>query len=324
MPLRGPAATPAPTTAPAPVRRGGFRGPSPTATPPPVATEPEDESGPGVGAAIAGAGLLGAGALAARNPRMAATGLGKVAKALNVARMTSMLSGLAVPKSILGNIGATAIASAERKSLAPLKEFFSAQTAKDFKDAFKSGGQVGPVPGAHRLNPFGRFMGAGDVATRGALKRAGMTAGEAEREVLQSPLPGKLGTALESPIASYLIPFRRTPFNQFIEGMETLKLEHPAVLAATTGTGAVHGAATADERYPLSIGLGTAAAARYGAPYALGAYLGRKLKGSKTSGGIPSAILPVSEYGIESSLDEPLKPFQEPAGVRALKRFFGR
>lgn len=289
----------------------------PAAPPPTPDDEGLDPSG------LVGAGILAtAGAIATRNPQMAASTVGKLARMLNVARMTSMLSGLAVPKSILGNVGAVAVESAERRTLEPLRQLFSKQTVQGFKQALRTGGQVGPVPGASRMNPFGRVMGAADMATRDALIRAGLTPTEAERAVLQAPL-GQLGEAMESPAGQYLVPFRRTPFNQFIEGMRTLKGEHPVVLAASTGAGAVHGAATSDEQYPVSLGLGTAAAARYGMPYAIGAFLGRRAAGAKTGGGITSAVLPVSEYGIESALDEPLKPITEPAGYRALRRLLG-
>ena len=92
---------------------------------------------------------------------------------------------------------------------------------------------------------------------------------------------------------------------------------HPAVMAAVVGTGALHGAATDDERYPLTLGLGSAAAARYGLPYTLAAVAGRKLAGARTSAGIAGSALPVSEYGLSSAIEDPLAPFRSPAFTKA-------
>lgn len=290
----------------------------------PAAQDGDEATGSGIALALGALGL-GAGALIMRNPQMAKSGAGQLVKALNVGRMTSMLSGLAVPKSVLGNVGAVVTEAAERKSLTPLRQFFSPQTYRDYKQALKLGGQVGPQPGGSRWNPPGRLMGAGDVATRNALQRAGLTAEEAAKAVLQAPLPPSLASALESPAGQLLVPFRRTPWNQFIEGFETLKFKHPVVASGVMGAGAVHGAAAADERYPVTTGLGIAAASRYGLPYAIGTLLGRRLAGAKTSGSALSSALPFSEYGFETSLTEPLKPFtpEGVAGVRVLKRFLG-
>lgn len=279
------------------------------------------DEGPGLGTTLAGGALaLGAGVLASRMPGL----LGKLARGAQSLRQQSMLSGLAVPKSILGNIGAGVVASAERGSLAPIREVLSPQT---FREAVANYRANVPYPGATSgpkwLPTPGRIMGATDEATQAALRRAGLTAEEAAREVLQAPLTGPLKSALDSPAAQYLIPFRRTPFNQFTEGLETLKLRHPAVTGAAAGAGAIHGAATSDERYPLSLGLGTAFASRYGLPYALGALAGRKLAGAETSAGIAGSILPVSEYGISSSVEDPLRPLMEPAALAALRRFAG-
>ena len=70
----------------------------------------------------------------------------------------------------------------------------------------------------------------------------------------------------------------------------------------------------------MSVGVGAAAAARYGLPYSLGALAGRTLAGGEGSGGLASAAVPISEYGIESGVVNPLQPFREPAAIRALRR----
>lgn len=283
-----------------------------------VGAAPMDEEGPGLGAGLLGAGaLLGTAALA-RKPGLVMKGLGK----LNAVRQQLMLSGYATPKSVLGNIGATAIESAERGTTAPLRQLFSRQTARDFVENYKNpvlepGSTIiaGPTPG--------RVMGAMDTATRNALRRGGLSATEAERAVLQSPLTGDLGEALDSPFMRHLIPFRRTPFNQFLEGGKTytraFKGENQIPLAISHIAGAAHGAATADERYPASLGFGTAAAAKYGLPYAVGAVAGRYLGGGADAGGIATSALPVSEYGIESGITNPLGAFSRPAALRVLR-----
>jgi hypothetical protein len=287
----------------------------------PDAVLPPEEDGSGLLPVAAGAAGLGGLALAAA--KMPGS-IGKVAQGLNALRMQLMLSGLAVPKSILGNIGATAIESMERKSLKPLKALLSSQTVKDAVTAYKGYGQAGPAAAGANIPGVpvpGRVMGAIDVASRNAMQRGGLSADEAERAILQAPLGKELASALDSPAARYLLPFRRTPFNQFTEGLKTMKPEnlkaHPGVNALVYGAGAAHGAATADEEYPLSIGLGSAAASRYGLPYALAAVAGRELAGGANSSAIAGSALPVSEYGLSSGITSPLRPFYRPA-IRSL------
>lgn len=281
----------------------------------------EGTDGPDLGSVLAGgAGAVGAALLAKK------VGLGKIFKVANDVRQQLMLSGLAVPKSVLGNVGATAIASAERRSMAPLKELFSRRTLRDVKAAYNTNT---PYPGATRLpGPTpGRIMGAFDDATQNAMQRAGMSPAESAREVLQAPLPGPLAEALDSEAARYMIPFRRTPFNQFLEGFKTISKDNirknPALMGTVAGAGATHGAATSDDRYPMSIGLGAAASARYGVPYILAAIAGRKLAGGRTSAGLAGTTLPVSEYGITTSIEDPLQPFRKPAALTALERLLG-
>lgn len=285
--------------------------------------EPAEESGSSLLPVALGAGALTVAGLAARRPGLIGSGLSK----LNSLRQQLMLSGFAVPKSVLGNVGGVLTEAAERRSAAPLREFFSGKTISDYAKAYRAGSQVGPagtIVGRPGILPSpSRLLNAGDVATRNALERAGLSVAEAERAVLQTPLSGarfgSFGSALESPTARYVFPFRRTPFNQFYEGLESFKGQHPAVLAASLAGGAAHGAATADERIPLSLPFGVAAAARYGLPYAAGALVGRTLAGGKGGGGVESSSLPVSEYGFRQAFSDPLSSF-EPAALRALRR----
>ena len=116
--------------------------------------EPQASDAPGIGGALAGAAALGGAALLARNPALAKSALGKLGQAYSGARYAAMLSGLAVPKSVLGNVGAAATGAIERRSLAPLREFFSPRTVKEFVSELRQPGQAfGERTG--RLNPFG-------------------------------------------------------------------------------------------------------------------------------------------------------------------------
>lgn len=292
---------------------------------PDFAAEPESSLAdvPSLAKVAGGAGLLAVAGIAARKPSL----LGKALNLANSARQQVMLTGMAVPKSILGNTGAAFVEAAERRSMAPIKEFFSKRTLQDAVATYKA--NPNPYPNSVQLpGPTpGRIMNAMDTATRGAMQRAGLTAKEAERAVLQAPLDGQLGEALDSPVARYMIPFRRTPFNQFIEGLKTVKTDNikanPALMSAVLGTGAAHGAATSEDRYPLSLGLGTAVAGRYALPYSLAALLGRTLAGGRTDAGIAGAVLPVSEYGLTTGIEDPLQPFKNPAALTALRRIMG-
>jgi hypothetical protein len=277
---------------------------------------------------LAKTGLAG-GALAAIAALAASGKVGKIAKGANTLRQQLMLSGLAVPKSILGNVGAVTEAALEKRSLSPIKQFFSGETLRDAKAAYKAGGLSSGMKGVDQsaVHGPGRFMGALDEATQGALRRDGYSIEEAQRRTLQAPLQEDLAVALDSPLARYVHPFRRTPFNQFIEGWKKMRPDemrkNPLATGVYNTAGLVHGAATAEDDMPLSIPIATAGASRYGLPYALSALLGRHLAGGKGGGGIASSALPVSEYGFESAVSDPTRPFRKPAALTALERITG-
>jgi hypothetical protein len=282
-----------------------------------------EEEGPGLGSALLGAGAVGAAALAMRNPALAKTAVGKVGNALNALRYTSMLSGLAVPKSMAGNVGAAATAAIERRSVAPLREFFKPQTAKDFFAELKSGGQAGAFgQQTGRMNPFGRLMGAGDTATRSALQRAGLTDQEAARLTLQSPVSLKVGGTemLENPVANYILPFRRTPFNQFFGGMKAMT-QRPGIAAGYGAAGATMGAN--EDIDPRTIAMTAPLASVYALPFVLGATAARYAEKPSEAGQVIAGAAPVSEYSINSAVTDPLRPFKRPAAVSALKYLLG-
>lgn len=286
-------------------------------------------------ALLTGGGLLGA-AVLAKKPGLAGKGI----EALMSLRQQLMLSGMAIPKTVLGNTGGAAIKSIERGSMDPLKELFSGTTVRDLINEYKTGaasyapnlGQTANTPQTLMHGP-GRVLGALDVATQNAMKRAGLSADEAEAMVMQTSL-GKLGLpgladAMDSPVARYAIPFRRTPFNQLVQGLETVKPKNlqtgtqKALLAGSVVAGGAHGAATADNRFPASLGLGGAVANKYSLPYLVSAAAGRALAGGRDPSSVVGEALPVSEYGVASGFTEPTKTFTDPAILRVLRRLIG-
>lgn len=271
----------------------------------------------------AGTAALAGGAYAlTRNPQLAKTA---GAAALDLRRL-SMLSGLAPLKSLLGNIGGTAYTSIERGSARPLRELFSPRTAREAVATFKAGPSyvsAGPDTAITKLNLPGRFMGALDTATQSALQRAGLTAEEAATTVLQTPLPARLDEGLKHPVMQYLVPFRRTPFNQLIEGGKAFNantLGKKVALGTAIGSGAVEGTVAED---PKTIALGTAFSGRYGLPHALAAGAARAFRtGSKRAGTEAiQGISPVSDYslseGVLGPVVDPTKVIPKPAAIGA-------
>lgn len=327
-----------PGNTPAPARRsgGGMLDRAFSIDETPDAPTPDAQDEGGLSSFLKPAGMIGAAALvggaafaAKKNPGA----LLKLVKSVNTLRLQGMLSGLAIPKTILGNIGGAMIESAERRSMNPLKELLSSQTLEDVISEYKSGAtghiQAAGTATGKAVHGPGRVIGAIDQATQKAMARAGMTADEVERMTFQTPLNknfGRMGETLDSPAAHYLVPFRRTPFNVFREGFETMKpsnLKDPVrkgLLAAATGVGAIHGAATADDPHPMSLGVGAASVNRYAVPYLLAAAAARSAVGGRDPESVAGEILPVSEYGLASGVTHPTQSLMNPAGLRLLTK----
>lgn len=310
---------------------------------------PADDSSmlPMLVAGAGGAAAIAAAAYALKTGKLDA--LKGFLKGANATRVQEMLSGLAIPKSVLGNVGGAANMSMETGSWKPLKELFSMETARDVSKAWKAGTPVAAEANYGHTLRFPKFLGGGEVptpgkvmstldtATQNALVRAGTKPGmttkevekvakEAERMLLQAPIPQRFAKALNSVPAKFAIPFRRQGINQFLEGGETLSTEsmkaHPYVLAGQTIAGAGVGAATADERNPVKVGLGTAFAGKYGVPFVAGAIMGRQLMGGKLDRSMAGAIAPVSIDGITRSLTE--TPWYSMLHPAALRQYFGQ
>jgi hypothetical protein len=285
-------------------------------------------SGWGMGAMAAGGAALAA-LLLGRNTSVAK----KVFKGANELRYGSMLSGLAVPKSALGNVGASVIAALENKSLAPLKEFFSPATVRDYIEGLRTGKTVGPAAGNSQsavrqgsswLNLPGRMLGAGDSATTNALMRAGLPFDEAKRLLLQRDLPPEVADMADSTIGRFMIPFRTTPFNTLREGLDALKFERPLITTGAIGAGAAVGATTDD---PKTMAITGAAAGPYALPYLLGGVAGKYyLKGDSAgkSAQVTSGVSPYSDYGIAEMITNPVRPFTKPAALSALDWIMGK
>lgn len=294
-----------------------------------------DEADSGINPWLAAAGVAGAGALglAIHNPTLAKTVVGG---AMDL-RKASMLSGLAPLKSLLGNIGGAAMGSIERGSLAPIREMLSPTTVQDAMQVFKNGPNqavAGPATGLSKWNLPGRFMGAFDQAGQNALQRAGYTSADAAKEMLQAPMPNKVKEVFDNnPVMDYLMPFRKTPLNQLLEGINVVKPANlqttgqKAALATSLGTGAATGATAED---PKTIALTTAASGRYGLPHAIAAGATHYLTGGgkRQATDVIDAVTDFGSMGrgVMGPLVDPTSVIPKPAAFNALdylKSFFG-
>lgn len=251
-------------------------------------------AGAAVGASMADDNPLAGGVLGAL-AGAAAANPGAAVKRFNELRGIGMLSGGALPKSILGNIGAHINAAGEMGSLKPLKEL--ARLPENFKNA-KAGWKAQTLPGGSmtsgaqveglgRLNVFGRLMGALDDSSTASLGRAGVTPKRAKQLQLMEDNPvgagSPLNAAFQNPVGRFLVPFQRVPVNQFAQGAEALaglagKATDPmhnsrrfrAMTAAAGAGGVLAGSETQD---PITLALTAALAGSRAMPFAVGAGL---------------------------------------------------
>lgn len=298
-------------------------------TPQPAKSEP---SSSWLGPAVAAGGALAAG-VALRKPELLKKGASKAFDVLQGARHLGALSGTAVPKSVLSNVGAPFVAAAEKKSLEPIKQFFSKRTFKDWTREMSDpeAGIAWAEPGAESTlrmwNPFGRLMSAGDVATRKALTRANLSPKEAARYTLQTPIGelgivGKAQKALESKPAKAAVLYRRTPLNVLIHGA-SVPFEHPGLATGAAVAGATQGATGGEISDPLTIALTAPLTGVYSLPYLMGAASGKFLAtGSKGEAArVSRGLAPVPE-DVGSTLlpTELLRPINKPAIVSFMER----
>lgn len=169
-----------------------------------------------------------------------------VGRGLNQLRVGSMLSGLAIPKNILGGasaIGSAAVEGTGRSFGAPFREALRVPTnLKTAVRAFRQGANPSAISGAERLSGLnlnlpGRIIGAIDTTTAEALTRAGVPLEDVQRLLLTSPRGSEVakGLHLTGPVGRALFPFQRTPFNVFGEGFNPANVNTPRKAALTLG-----------------------------------------------------------------------------------------
>lgn len=271
----------------------------------------------GAGLAAGGAAAL---ALAAKK-----YGLGKVFDTANNIRRQGMLTGLAVPKSLLGNLGAGVTTAIEEGSLAPLKEMLRLPTnVRTAVDAFKKGATYQGQPTSAWAIP-GRILGATDEAATAALGRAGIAPEEAAKTMLQSEidLGPQVRGALDTKLGQYLVPFRRTPINQAVGALDTMSdwssKGKVAANAAALGTGFLTGEESEGVGPTIA---GTAAFGRRGLPFAAASMLGKLAKGDskREAAKVMQGASPVSDYSITEGIAGPFagNPIPTPAILKLL------
>jgi len=217
--------------------------------------------------------------------------------AANSVRMTSMLSGLALPKSLAGNIGAHLSAALEGRTLKPLKVLMNyKQIAQDLKSGWQGGANPALVDGINKINLPGRAMGAADFASIESLKRAGLTEKQAKELLLTGANQISSWWPLETRLGKLLVPFRTTPFNQLAQGLTRWK-KYPEVAAAAMALGAASGANVEDKE---AISVISAFAGPYALPFLVGAWMG---SGNKE---MLNQISPMPEWGITKTIAQTL------------------
>ncbi len=281
---------------------------------------PAESGGLGIGTALAGGALVG-GALLAKK-----YGLGKVFDTLNNVRRQGMLTGLAIPKSLLGNLGAGVTTAIEEGSTAPLKEMLRLPTnVKNAVGAWQRGSQYQGQP-MSRWSP-GAILGATDEAAQTALGRAGISAKDAAKTMLQNEvnLGPQVGAALNTRGGQYLVPFRRTPINQAVGALDTMfgpgswKGGSGIANVAALGAGFETGQETEGV---VPTGLGAAFFGRRGVPFAAASMLGKMAKGDtkREAAKVMQGSSPVSDYSIIEGIQAPFEGNfgQKPALIRLL------
>lgn len=288
-----------------------------------------------VGGAVAG-GLAGA---ALANPVAAV-------KRANELRQIAMLSGGALPKSILGNVGAHVTAAAEQGSMAPIKEMLRLPTnlknaAAGFRAQTAPGGSMtsgAKVQGLGRVNIPGRLMGALDDASQASLQRAGVPKLRAKQLQLMEENPvgpgSSLNTALNTRVGQFAVPFQRVPINQWSQGVQSLEgllpagkrppsihnsLRGRALTAGTMAGGAVAGDQTQN---PLALAMIAALAGPRALPFALGAGGAVAAKGGRAKSVLERVGVGLPE-GSVSDLIDPTRAIDKPALIRFLEQLRG-
>lgn len=245
---------------------------------------------------------------------------GEILSGLNQLRVASMLSGLALPKSILGNVGAIGTAATENATTAPIRELGNVPAnLRSLKKGWQSGANPAGIGGSGKVNLPGRAIGAFDQATTDLLVRAGIPLDEVQRLLLTRPNRAAKELGIDSPVGKAIWPFQKTPFNQLKEGMskENFAGKTPGMsgrkVALTVGAGAAGAALGASgTKDPRILGLAAALMGPRGLPFLLGAGFGGAGRNAV------SGVSPLPEWGIPSDVNGLIRlTGVEPAAIRA-------
>lgn len=231
----------------------------------------------------------------------------------NQVRMTSMLSGLALDKSLIGNVGSHFIAALEHRTLAPFKVLTNVRAiARDLKTGWQHNVNPALTGGVGKFNVFGRAMGAGDYAATESLVRAGISRADAREILLTNPNAISKWPPFKSRAGQFFVPFRTIPFNQFGQFLTRWK-RYPEVYAGAVILGAISGAKVEDKE---KLALMSAFTGPYAIPFLIGAGLTR---GARAVEGVS----PIPEWGIVKTITKPWAPFTESPGRRWFRTGFG-
>lgn len=265
---------------------------------------------------------------------------------INQLRSQGLLTGAAIPKNILGGLGAVEQAAVEAGSIQPiLQALRPIKTAKSFVRGVRQPIDIG-IAGNPRLPWWalpGRAVSGVDQAFMDALERGGVSAADIERFMLRRPtgealLSPSMTRLLQTPVGRTAVLFQRTPANVYRGGIEELSallsprrlgdiagptigraLTRRRLLTALTIAGGA-GAAKATERMPparrqLVLALLLASQGIRGMPFGIGAI----------AGGSPGALrglAPLPEFGLDPR--QVIDPREWVALPRFLRQLQGR
>lgn len=238
------------------------------------------------------------------------------------ARYMGMLSGLAIPKSIAGNIAAPVWKGLESGNLGrQLGAFWNPRTVRKYFQELRN--PTIPATMEQKAAPslIGRVLHAGDAATTDALTRGGATADEAAEHLLRTPtgklgFTGPVGDFLQSRPGKAVLPFQTTPLNQAVHGgrrlggLEGRKKQAIAGLVSAAGFG--HGSLESSD--PLEIGMTAPFAGVYSLPYLMGAGAGMVGRGAlSAASAVGRGVNPAPELGMDViNLKKYFRPFTDP------------
>lgn len=231
----------------------------------------------------------------------------------NQLRIASMLSGLALPKSLLGNAGAIGTAAIEHGTTAPIREAFRIPTnLREAKSAWRGGANPSGIHGAGRLNIPGRMIGTTDQVTQKLLERAGLSTDEAQRLLLTRQNNAGKSLGIDNPAGRALFPFQKTPFNSLKEGFSGENWSTPKRAAMTVGAAGAGDVLANYTDDPRILGLAAAFAGPRGVPALIGAGFGGAGRNAV------AGISPLPEWGIPSDMNGLIRLTGiEPAALRA-------